>query len=156
MGKRGPPKTPTAILKLRASPRGERRRNEPVFEKTISTCPEWLDEQGKKVWRDAVPQLYAAGVLVRIDRYAFGCYCQYFSWWMEAREAAKAKGLTKKDKLSSHAILIFRLAERMLKIEREFGMTPAARASLAVEIKGGGNGKENSEDEKESYLNRLG
>ena len=138
MGRRGPQKTPTAILKLHGSRKAEGRKNEPKPANAIPRCPAWLTGEGRKEWRRICPQLKRMGVLTKIDRTALGAFCKAYSRWLKAeRELEKIGELIKSP--SGYSIQNPWLAisnksmKQMLEIMREFGMSPASRAGLHVE-----------------------
>ena len=63
MGRRGPPPTPTPMLKLRGSWRADVNRAEPQPEMGKPKCPDWIDVYAKAAWKQLVPQLEQMGVL---------------------------------------------------------------------------------------------
>ena len=66
MGRRGPPPTPTPILRARGSPLATRRREltEAKGPAGKPRCPQWLDADAKAAWRQVVPLLEQMGVLL--------------------------------------------------------------------------------------------
>ncbi len=86
MGRRGPPPTPTESLKLRGSTlvTKRRQRKEAKGPSGIPVCPDWLDGDGKAMWKTLVPQLEGMGVLTEIDRNALSRYCRLWSRWRSA------------------------------------------------------------------------
>lgn len=142
MGRRGPAPTPTAILERRGSERAKRRRNEPQPEKGAPRCPAWLDRDAKTVWRQLIPQLDAIGVLTKIDGNALARYCRLFVRWRQCDEFIREHGETytiedgdKQVKCSQQfpeVGILNRLCAQLLKIEQEFGLTPAARTRIQV------------------------
>lgn len=143
MGRRGPPKTPTKILKMRGSWRAKTRDGEPVPEQTRPRCPVWMRLRAKRMWRRLIPQLEQMGVLGRCDRNALARYCQSWARWREAEEFLMENGTTYPvyseggDVLETKQYPQVRqaniLAGILLRIEKEFGLTPAARADLSVQ-----------------------
>ena len=67
MGKRGPPPTPTNVLKRRGSWRGNRNPGEPRPEPGRPRCPSWLGDYAKAAWRHLVPMLDRMAVLTKVD-----------------------------------------------------------------------------------------
>ena len=57
MGKRGPPRTPTSVLKLRGSWRGNVRGDEPEPKHDRPQFPEWLSAEERAAW-DRVVDLF--------------------------------------------------------------------------------------------------
>ena len=67
MGRRGPPPTPTPILKLRGSWRGNLNRDEPQPEAVAPEKPSWLDRYAAEAWDQLVPILERMRVLTEAD-----------------------------------------------------------------------------------------
>ena len=149
MGSRGPARTPTQILKLRGSWLAKTREGEPKGDPATPHCPKWLRKEGKVLWKEIVPQLAAMGVLARCDRNAVARYCQTFAKWREAEEFLKEHGAVYPEKDASgrtvglkeypQAAQAVRFAEQLLRLEREFGLTPSARSNLVVTRKDTGD-----------------
>ena len=105
--------------------------------------PRWLDEESRKHWKRYAPWLLESGLLARLDQIALALLCDALSDFLASRdivEAAAAAGevrfLAKTDKgniIQHPAVGVKNKAwERVLKLLREFGMTPSARAGLAI------------------------
>lgn len=143
MGRRGPPKTPTSVLALRGSWRAAKRTQEPKPDRAKPTCPTWLPAEAKAKWREIVPQLHAMGVLTKIDRGALARYCQTWALWRTCIDFLNQRGTAHPIKNSRGVVTGVRsypqlrqanqLAEQLGRLEREFGLTPSARADLAVQ-----------------------
>lgn len=155
MGKRGPQKTPTAILKLRDSWRAKTRKGEPKAEASEPglKCPNWVSKEAKKFWKEIVPHLEAVpGLVRRIDRLALGMLCDALAHYIKAKREIEKKGITIKgasgSQISNPANLVLQRAyTRFAKLVREFGMTPAARASIDI---GEGEGRKRGGDDRKS------
>jgi len=63
MGHRGPPRTPTSVLKLRGSWRGNARGDEPEPAHDRPDCPEWLSAEERTAWDRVVALLESMRVL---------------------------------------------------------------------------------------------
>jgi len=141
VGRRGPVRTPTRVLELHRSWRAKARADEPEPERKRPVCPRWLRDEAKRVWRELIPQLESMGTLGRCDRNALARYCQTWAKWRVAEEFLAESGdvyVRRGDSGKIEAIkeypqasLALRLADQLLKLEREFGLTPSARAGLA-------------------------
>ena len=141
MGKRGPKKTPTAVLKLRGSWRGDARKNEPKAT-GLPVCPEWLDAEAKTAWKRLVPQLIAIGCAASLDENALVRYCQLWSRWVSGSQFIQKYGETYPLKDNDGKVKCFQqhpqvsivrsLSVVLSKLEAEFGLTPAARAGLST------------------------
>lgn len=142
MGRRGPTPTPTAILQRRGSREVASRANEPQPELGAPRCPAWLDKDAKAVWRQLVPQLDAIGVLTKIDGNALARYCRLFVRWKqcdafvrkygETYVAAYTEGKPTSFQQFPEVGIINRLGPQLLRLEQEFGLTPAARTRIQV------------------------
>lgn len=160
MGERGPPPTPTGILKIRGSWRGNRKAQASSPERTLPRRPKWLDPHARAAWRQLVPLLDAMGVLDAIDGKALARYCTLWGRWRKAEEFLAKHGETHLAKDAAGNVLGLRnypqvrtasvLAEQLLRLEQHFGMTPSARARIAAPAE-----PSNGEEAKARYL-RLG
>ena len=155
----GRPNTPSADKIARGNP-GKRALNkrepDPEYLDDM-TPPAWLPDAAKAVWRDFAPKLRKAKVLTVIDVPAFEKWCVKTAQWRAAildlfkrgvmvervgRDGARTitKTEAKSKKKTEPAMVVNQLvfAESMffkqaLAIEREFGMTPAARTRVQIE-----------------------
>jgi len=138
MGKRGKPKTPTAILKARGSWRGETREGEPEPGGQPDP-PAWLSDRASALWAEAVPKLTGIGVATCVDSNALARYVTMLDQWMACTEFIADHGMTYEDprddtlKEYPHVSRASRLSDQLLKIEQQYGMTASARASLATD-----------------------
>lgn len=143
MGQRGPARTPTSILKLRGSWRGKARAEEPAPDAGHPECPEWLSPDERAAWEHLTNLLAGMRVLTVADGAQLERYCRYYVRWRQceriiakfAQDELLVGGLTNESMrpvirnawAESH-----RLAGELRRIEGQFGLTPAARASLNV------------------------
>ena len=142
MGERGPARTPTRVLALRGSWRAKTRALEPEPPPGRPRCPRWLAREAKRVWRDLLPQLDRMGLLARCDRLALARYCQMWAKWRECEEWMSEHGDVYPEKDAEgrvvglreypHVARSIRLSEALLRLEKQFGLTPSARAGLDV------------------------
>ena len=140
MGVRGPAKTPVKLLKMRGSALPASREDEPEPSRERPRCPTWLRLEAKRIWRRLIPQIEAMGILGQCDRLVLARYCQAFAKWMEAEEFLAKNGdmYAVRDKNGSvtdfrqypQVNTAIRLSDHLLRIEKEFGLTAAARANL--------------------------
>lgn len=153
MGNRGPVGKPTAIKELEGNP-GKRPlpENEPQPEKltAVPKPPSFLDPLAKRHWKVLGQQLLDCGLLTHIDLDAFSACCNCYALWVKAQTEIKKTGLLVKTpngfpmpspyiKIAGDAL------DRMMRYLKEFGMTPAARSRVQVDI----------EKEEEDELERL-
>src|SRR5690606_24472827 len=92
MGRRGPPPTPTTILKLRGSWRGELNRDEPQPEAAVPEKPTWLDAYASDAWDSLVPMLERMRVLTEADGKALTLLCITWSRWRHCEEFVAEHG----------------------------------------------------------------
>jgi len=149
MGKRGPKKTPTRILKLRGSWLADTREDEPKLESDIPNCPVWVKGIARRKYKELTKLLNTMGVLTKIDRNALARYCDTWAWWREAREFIKKNGMVyvtytggdgneKKIKYIQQfpqVNIANKLAAQLGRLEAEFGLTPSARAGMTINKK---------------------
>ncbi len=131
MGKRGPQPTPTAILHARGSWRAKTRPDEPQPEPGIPECPVSLKGHTKRIWTELTKDLYDAGILAKIESRTLARYCLLWSKW-EAMSAFELPIETVEDlKIwDRHLAKMLALSEHLLKLEVQYGMTPASRPSV--------------------------
>lgn len=146
LGRRGPPPTPTNLLRLRGNPLATKRRDstEPKPDPTRPRCPTWLDEEAKLAWKHVVPQLERMGVLTRIDGNALTRYCQLWARWKKAELFVQKHGDVyplKDESGRTNCLMPFpqvaianKLAAQLTRLEQEFGMTPSARTRISVPV----------------------
>ena len=150
MGKRGPSKTPTKLLKLRGStnvPKNE--AEEPTPELGIPDPPLPLEGNAQMMWNLMAVQLDDMGVLAEVDGNALHRYCETWASWIEAKDKVKKMGMayvTKGDKgqksMKANPLvgMAQKYADQLLRLEQEFGLTPSARSGMSVQ-KGRGKTK---------------
>ena len=138
MGRKGPAAHPVAIQR--------RRGKQPLKAHTLAPTvaspelPTWLTKGGQFAWSDLVPLLIELGVLSRIDGNALARYCHLWDRWRKAEDFLLANGEVcevRDDEgrvVSTRAWpqvdIAFRLAQALLRLEQEFGMTPSARSRI--------------------------
>jgi P27 family predicted phage terminase small subunit len=135
MGKRGPKPTPTNIRKIRGAQDSKLAKNEPEFGVGVGTPPAHLPHLGKKCWNEIAPMLTRAGVISPADAKALEMYCFIYAEWRQAIKALKREGSvmthsTGSRQVSAEYTVAKGLLEQLLKLSREFGMTPSSRTSI--------------------------
>ncbi len=143
MGRRGPARTPTKVLQLRGSWRAKRREGEPEPDAVAPEPPPGLSEKARATWDELMPRLAAIGVATEVDGRAFGRYCETWALWTElsafvqksghAHPVKNKRGDIVGVKAYPQVRLLLQTSEHLLRLEQQFGLTPAARAHLAVD-----------------------
>ena len=144
MGRRGPPPTPTPILKLRGSKRASRAKREVKAASGIPQRPDWLDGEARVAWDHLVPMLEGMGVLSVVDGHALSRYCRLWSRWRKAEDfiddhgdmypLKDEAGRTKCFQQWPQVAIAHKLALQLTRLEQEFGMTPSARTRIPVSV----------------------
>ena len=140
VGLRGPNRTPTDVLRLRGSRKAQRRMNEPRPPVKIPKPPSWLEKDAKSCWKKILPRLKEMRVLRQIDENALARYCTTWVRWRRACAFLEKRGETymlKDDKGNPKRVMPFpevaianKLGTELLRLEQQFGMTPASRPNL--------------------------
>ena len=151
MGKRGPTATPKVNL---ASWRADARGEEPVSSGELSP-PDNLNEQGLKVWNKVIKYVQELDVTGGIDSIQLARYCEYTAQYLDCRAFLDQNGYvyTANDivKPFPQAAMMNEAHTNMTRIEREFGFTPGARASLAIS----GPKKSKAKDKTQAAIDDL-
>lgn len=184
MGKRGPPRKPTELKLLQGTPGGKHKlpKNEvkPPAVRGVKP-PRHLAPDVRKVWKGLAHRLETLGLLTEIDLHTFERLCimharlrvlyqnlvaanwqtfiPIFHDQSEAEKKAGAKPRLKYMQEHPYAVEYRQLSRDILKVEQQFGMTPAARASLGdvgVKIPGMGGGDRDPSDVKGFLYGRFG
>lgn len=127
MGKRGPAPTPTALLKARGSWRGASRPGEPQPKVGEPPKPAGLSKVASTAWDILAPRLAIVRCLAETDGIALARYCELWAAFASLRTRR-----TRKPDDVNLLYAMLKAGETMLRLEREFGLTPAARAQLTV------------------------
>lgn len=144
MGARGPTPTPTAILKLRQSQHAKGRSGEPTAPEGRPDKPRSFSGktgEHRRLWSKLIRLLESMpGVLSTVDGGQLERYCRFFVRWRKVEltlEKYTDQGpdlVLLNDKLgpvfSKLSRESLRLDAALKQIEREFGLTPSARARL--------------------------
>jgi P27 family predicted phage terminase small subunit len=134
----GPPPTPTNLKLLRGNP-GKRKlnTNEPDPEPAIPTCPSHLDKVAKREWRRVTKELFALGILWKLDRAALGGYCDAYGRWAESAKQIQQYGMIFKSPSgypmpSPYLPILHTALDQMRAFLTEFGLSPASRSRFKV------------------------
>ena len=98
--------------------------------------PKWLDKLACEIWEETVEKLYRLGVISVIDQGALALYCHEYSVFLRLIKQYKVNEIVITSKTGAKKQNPAHEAagkswDKILKISKEFGLTPAARAGLA-------------------------
>ena len=138
MGKRGPRPEPVEILRLRGSQHQYDRKGEPDIIQGDAEPPEWLSDGAREQWNRMVLRLTESQVMSEAWRESLAQAC---FWWDRfetlAKRASKepvtivtGNGVTR---INPFHTALADASEKAMRYGREFGWTPAAKASVRVE-----------------------
>jgi P27 family predicted phage terminase small subunit len=125
---------------MQGSDRVSRRKDEPVVEVVRPVPPVDLSDAARAVWDRTVDQLYSLGVSAQIDAAALARYCTWTVRFWAAVKVIETEGetyplLSKEGQVRAlcprpEVAIARSLAEQMLNLEKQFGMTPASRPDV--------------------------
>lgn len=104
--------------------------------------PAWLNSGAKKAFKFIVDTYAETNFLNDADLYVLTRYCDLYSEYLACNRRLKKNGRSEDGKVSGDLRFKLNLSAELGKLEKEMGLTPAARASLAIHM-------ESSEDEPE-------
>jgi len=164
MGKRGPKPTPSAILKLRGSWRGDLNRFEPQPpKKKRINPPKYLSDRARIIWRRVFPIVRNMQIMTTADTDALARYCDTLAIWRDISDFVNANGVAMpiiveevegegEHRRVNRRITGFRKypqAKQYLEFsaaltlyEQNFGLNPSARSRLTIELPSNFDGKE--------------
>lgn len=149
--KSGPAKTPTEILKKRGSRVVEQRGDEITPPAAVPKAPPWMLFTKKKLtgeqkkfnkitsaeWDSKTKQLAAMNILTEWEQTTLAMLCQAIAEYAICCEKIDLKNMVYKTEGGNKCMdpmvgIRNRAHDKLLKLAKEFGMTPAARAGLSV------------------------
>jgi P27 family predicted phage terminase small subunit len=147
MGRRGPKKTPAATHKKRGTFQPSRHSgpdSKPV--PGIPEPPADLTEAAREAWISIAGKLLDAKLLTALDDLALRLMAESVDMYLRAGREIEHWGLTsvtdKGNTIQHPAVAVRNKAwSQIVKLCQEFGMTPAARTGLAVDVKASSDGK---------------
>jgi P27 family predicted phage terminase small subunit len=131
----------------------------------IPPTPKELDQAGRRIWRGLTRDLAAIGLLAKLDQHALARYIQLWQRWQQLQTFIEANGETYDvkrhfrvrgyydaetdtyvpDHLEEYVThqeirpqtrLWMALADRLVRLEEHFGMTPSGRAAIGILLAG--------------------
>jgi P27 family predicted phage terminase small subunit len=130
MGSRGPAPTPKRILELRGSWRANHRDGELELPVEKPSCPATLSPEARAEWRRVVAELYKAGAIAKVDRAVLVIYCEAWAEYVSLGERmVQLEAAKEPDSRALWHLSVRRhkAAERVTKLAKEFGLSPASR-----------------------------
>ncbi len=143
MGSRGPIPRPSALKAAMGNP-GKRRLNdhEPTPPKGTPDPPSFLVGKAAEIWREITPTLTHMDCLTVADRYALARYCRALARYIVLSEFFETNQTIYPVKGDDGKVRCWlelptasewrKLHELLLRLEQNFGLTPAARSRLSV------------------------
>jgi P27 family predicted phage terminase small subunit len=140
----------TEAHKKRGTYRNDRHAGRAEAEPGIPEPPRTLSADAKAEWKLVVGRLAAANLVATLDRAGLALYCQAWADYWAARKIVTEQGWTavgSQGQIVEHpAVKAMQNAwARCLQAAKEFGMTPASRASIRPA--GKGQPEPNADDE---------
>ena len=143
MGERGPRPTPSSMLRLRGSCRADLNADEPQPTSGAPAKPEDLEPLASAVWDHMVVELSKMRVLTVADGYALEMLCRTWAKWQDAEESLAKHGSVfpirnpdgslKYLQQSPYVSIARHVGDQVLKLLREFGLTPSSRTRISTE-----------------------
>jgi P27 family predicted phage terminase small subunit len=140
--------TPAKILEMRGSRWANDRKKRDIgyrvpsiSAEVVIKAPTWLSDEAKVIWKQVVAHLKPLGILGKIDTFALGRYCSMHVQWLKAKAFVEQHGQIISSKESKNRVsirimpqlkIMLALTVELGKLEHEYGMTPAARASFGM------------------------
>ena len=133
--KNGPSKTPTSQRRKRGSRLVKHRdATEPQPEPGKPTKPRSLTGEAAVTWKRLVTVLDNAGMLTKADGETLERYCRLSAEWHAitdyAPEKLEVKTVEDLGIVQRHIDKMIKISDALLKIEMQFGMTPASRPNV--------------------------
>lgn len=100
--------------------------------------PSYLNKRQVAIWDALVPQLEALHTLGSTDGNTIGRYCALLDLWQHVKARVEESGTVQTDPQTGKASnapefkQMLELSDRLLRLEQQFGLTPASRASLST------------------------
>ena len=136
---------PTSLKLLDGIERNNRiNNNEPKPGNPSLECPDWLNDDAKRIWNKYALVLKDIGVFKQTDEIAFATLCQESGRYVELQKIINGKGYTTSNiRNGDKAIPEMAMARECLKNIRalmvEFGLTPSSRSRISVSTGDGDN-----------------
>lgn len=155
MGKRGPKRTPSNILELRGSTWAKwKNPDEPMAIEDVGECPEWAMADSRPLYPHLSEVLGGMGLHSKSFNIAEALLLDSLVQYLDAREQVEREGgtvVTDKGNQIQHPAVGQRndAFKRCLSMLREFGLTPASKASVST------SKNDTQEDSATAFLRKL-
>lgn len=152
----GPKREPTSLKKLKGNPSKRRLPKDEPAPGGQAEKPEWLTLEAAREWDEIVPPLVSAGLATSADVVALAVLVETFAQFKRLRDltygreimAKGGRSVTSDDgetvwetppTLVKHPLLpaLAQARDTLLRYADHFGMTPSARAKIALPDQGG-------------------
>jgi len=138
MGRRGPPKTPAAVLKCRQTFRKDRHSDDvdASVKAAMPQPPAHLDETARAAWKKLGPKLVKAGLLTELDGMGMEVLCQAYSGTVDTtRLLAEGELIVYVGENATPMAnpLVGIIAKNLATLKwalTQFGLTPASRTGI--------------------------
>jgi P27 family predicted phage terminase small subunit len=146
MGRRGPPPQPTSLRILRGNP-GHRPLNESEPQPPADAIepPSYLQGVSLEKWHDVVKKLEDMSLMTNADVDTIARYCVMYERYQKYLDQVRRgldvlvmreeSGRVRYMQITPAATMLSKLDEQMLRVEREFGFTPASRSEIQTSPK---------------------
>lgn len=136
---RGRKPKPVSLHRLHGSYRADRHGQQGArLPGEAPDKPAWLSPEASAEWDRLAPMLASLDLLTALDRAAFALYCQTWADFVRAVQEVRQAGITYEveGNLKTHPAvkIASNAAKQLLQMAGEFGMTPAARTRLRIEL----------------------
>lgn len=121
------------------------------------TPPSWLNAGAKKAFKFIVQTYADTAFLNNADLYMLTRYCDLYSEYLACNRRLKKNGRSENGKVSGDLRFKLNLSAELGKMEKEMGLTPAARASLAIHMQTPDEApdKDEFDDDFDEEVNKL-
>lgn len=137
---------PTAVKKMEGRKYGLNENEPQPLPMTLESLspPEFLSDEAKEIWASAAKRLIDLGVLTEMDAPAFSIMCMTYGEMMIAYKSLQEGERISDEHGGKHrspmAVSWDREFDKLLKMLKEFGMTPASRAKIITNLPPEGKG----------------
>lgn len=133
----GPPRKPTALLRLAGSPLADQREGEPIAPTDAPDPPIWLDKNQREGWDWLVSTLAKMQLLSSADMPTIAAYAVAWGAFVEAVADVEMHGKTSAGSTGAEVVSPWvkmrnEALSQILKLAQQFGLSPAARARVKV------------------------